>query len=337
MNLETECLQYLQSSDRSLESLNMYSTVRDMFFKFNTALPSSAPAERVFSYGGMSSPHINRVRLVTGSWILAGLFLTNNYQGNNIDQLTTPLTPKTIENFEEVFGNNLTVFSMPVYYKALKDFLALDDQRAWDQRAWSVESVTISDIYLRKQVNRDLSEAKIALKHIIRVPKNWMETKKMIEFDFYISKIAECGRDVFVDTYDLVQKLRFGLIKRNVNKATIATSKVSYGIRNHLWKFYIVRIPGETLDRRYLSLVQSGVFHLWKEWKFRIDMWNDTIQAAKLELPPSAKALSIADNIAVVFYLHLGLLLVSCTLFLVEIQKFISPKMVCFTRQKTSV
>ncbi|ODM93379.1 putative AC transposase, partial [Orchesella cincta] len=53
IDLETQCLQYLQSNDRSLESLNIYPIVREMFFKFNTALPSSAPAERVFSYGGM--------------------------------------------------------------------------------------------------------------------------------------------------------------------------------------------------------------------------------------------------------------------------------------------
>lgn len=56
-NIETsvqqECTSYLNDSDTSLKMLNKYMTVRSVFVKFNTTVPSSAPVERLFSTAGL--------------------------------------------------------------------------------------------------------------------------------------------------------------------------------------------------------------------------------------------------------------------------------------------
>lgn len=59
---EKEVMDYLRSGGYELETLNQFSNVKNIFLKYNTPTPSSAPVERLFSFGSLVlTPKRNRL------------------------------------------------------------------------------------------------------------------------------------------------------------------------------------------------------------------------------------------------------------------------------------
>jgi len=60
-SMELEAAWYL-SDAKTLECLHKYPTIKKLFLKYNTMLPSSAPVERLFSMGNLVlTPKRNRI------------------------------------------------------------------------------------------------------------------------------------------------------------------------------------------------------------------------------------------------------------------------------------
>lgn len=59
---EKEVMDYLRSVGYELETLNQFSNIKNIFLKYNTPTPSSAPVERLFSFGSLVlTPRRNRL------------------------------------------------------------------------------------------------------------------------------------------------------------------------------------------------------------------------------------------------------------------------------------
>ena len=72
-----EVLQYLDDPNTSLEILHRYPSVKNVFIKYNTTIPSSAPVERLFSFGSIIL-HGRRGRLTDKNFEKLVLMRANN-------------------------------------------------------------------------------------------------------------------------------------------------------------------------------------------------------------------------------------------------------------------
>ncbi|CAL8116403.1 unnamed protein product, partial [Orchesella dallaii] len=280
---------------------------------------------------GQSMSSINTCKWLTGAWVLAGSFLAYNYQGNNIDQLTSPLTPKKLETFNEIFSKNLTIFSMP-----LKSTM-IEMQAKWFQNSghrehfplFEIGDLTISEMYMRNHWNESVSDVKERLRAFVRAPRSFEESLKMAGFEYYVQEISKCLRAAFIDRSIQISRMRFELAKIPdfiENIENVARSKLSYGKYYELWWSRRVYFPITYFEIRFLSMVQAGLVTFWKNWKFRVETWNDTVNLARLPESAKVKPLSTNDNIVVVFYLHLLLLIVCFVPFLYESRKYLTHK-----------
>jgi len=275
---------------------------------------------------GQSANEIVHVRLLTGAWVLMGLILSNNYKGNNIVQLTSTLELKKYETFEEILGNNLTIYSLPIFHEYLKEDIAspnpLSPQEYYNDRKilWTINYVKFGKMYFHRKIEH-LGEGQMhVLDPIIKIPTNFLEMKNMLQLSYYVERISKCGQEVYADTLPFVDKLRS---KMHIDKSKISQSKIAFGQMYHLWFLDHLQYPAEKYARRRFGLIESGLVHIWNEWKYLVESSNNTVQEAK-QVSTLVKPLSLKGNLVVVFYVDLSLKSVCLVMFACECTKYLN-------------
>ncbi|CAL8149558.1 unnamed protein product [Orchesella dallaii] len=174
---------------------------------------------------------------------------------------------------------------------ALTSYKTSGKRGSWDSE---IERLTVWYAYLRFRINTTDQAAKYHLEAVVKYPTYSELSEYMTPFEYYVEKLSRCGQDVFIDKLKHVTQMRIALNKLRSSK-NIATSKASYGGLSQHWEAYRVNIPTTYHEVRFLSLIQSGIVRLWKNWKFRLETWNFTVESAQLLEPVTVKGLSTSS------------------------------------------
>jgi len=143
----------------------------------------------------------------------------------------------------------------------------------------------------------------------------------MTHFNYYLETLLTCGQVAFVDTLSYVNKIQSQLHSFNIKMSQISRNKIQLGQMYQVWIILDYPIDPQIYATRRLALIQSGLIHLWHEWKNRVEFWNDTVKDAK-GASSFAKAISIRDNIVVVYYVDLSLKAICLLFFVIEWMKY---------------
>ncbi|CAL8128777.1 unnamed protein product [Orchesella dallaii] len=277
---------------------------------------------------GQGTSAIQKMRWITGSWIITGIVLTYFYQGDNINRLIAPLSSAKLQTFEEMLSENLTIHSPIIQESELKALYAegtiafentskyLTKLRDTFVKDLSPRTV-FGSIYVKKQIKITQEKALSLLKPMQQTPETMEGVMQMFESGYFIQKISKCGRDVYVATLDNIERMKLKLQQHGVSRKRITTSTNAYGQVLDVWILQWNPWPFDVYTRRVRSLLQSGIAQLWKRWKFRVETWNDTVAYAK-NITNAPKAVSTEDNAVVVFYLHAAFLCVALITFVLE-------------------
>jgi len=180
------------------------------------------------------------------------------------------------------------------------------------------------------------------LEPVYKLPETEAEAVSMLNFDYFVDKLAKCKKEVYVDSFHNVKKLKFKLRSRGIEEKRITLSKHPFGLVYETWFFSGIPWSTETFLRRIGSVMGSGIVHLWAKWEFRIASWNDTVRTARNESSP-LKAISTEDNFVVVFYFHICFLGIGALCFCLEnrrllvklVHVFVKGFFACFVSFKT--
>ncbi|CAL8116521.1 unnamed protein product, partial [Orchesella dallaii] len=184
--------------------------------------------------------------------------------------------------------NNLTVFSMPLRSTVMEMYAKRFQEHGHKEELllFDIDDLTISEMYLRNRWNESVNDVNARLETFVRAPRSYEESLEMASFQYYVQQISKCEREVFMDKSIQISRMLFELAKiPNIMIENVARSKTSYGKYYEYWWSSNVYCPITYFEIRFSSMVQAGLVTFWKNWKFRVEAWNDTVNLARLPEP----------------------------------------------------
>jgi hypothetical protein len=287
------------------------------------------------------------ILIVSLSWVLMGMILSNAYKGNNIKELSAPRGLQLVHRFDQLYENNFTLYMYPsrkmdgIYRGTrLSDMKIPTDQKAGlkhaygDIAGWSfgadhsiigdeLEDIVIGlgrrRAFYKKNgsavqlltVQREIDKFVDLYNHVIRIPWEYSNGSNLSPFDMAL----RCDRNAYGDWTSRIQlsKLKMEKLKpnRQVVESTEGIVPMKIGWNMQTW------FDGGILWRM-AALVESGIVDEWKLFHLRLQKMRIRKLAKEEVSEDEPIIIALEHNVSTVFYLFLCCVFVCLVVFGLE-------------------
>ncbi|CAL8119822.1 unnamed protein product [Orchesella dallaii] len=304
-----------------------------MFERISTLDYIFMPLDTVLEQG--SSLHVsgNEVYCISAAWVLVGVVLSNAYKGQNITDLSSPIPPIKPTMFADLVEMNFTIYTYP----ADEEYIDVDVILEPIVNLFLRRNATISSTGGYNKRPNILSKFIVEAGSVNDIVQKYMRIhEKVVNFTSielfnssrytsyvrYIEKIKSCDKTAFMGWSDEIENNRLHLddilfnAGRQSDKDFISTSEETLFQMTKGWTLRDVVIVTTDISTRMSILVESGIGQQWKRIEKRVKNLQLLFKTHGRSRP--LLALTLNDNISVVFYVHCGLLLMACIIFMLE-------------------
>ncbi|CAL8129370.1 unnamed protein product [Orchesella dallaii] len=298
-------------------------TMNAIFFPMDTFLEQGNPI-----YGEAINHPL--IFFVSATWILAGIVLSNAYRGDNICELTAPISPTKPTTFEQLVNKNFVIIThsdgeaisgiISGFLKGSDFFMKLLGRNNTNEKHFAnMLSTILEDQYeaysIAKKYYRVLGIVKkFTVDESFKVAKQGTSG--------FVNMIKNCSLIAFMSLSDEIFQAKMLLEnilyseERHDDIKFVSRSKEDFLVARYGWSISSVTILTTELTRNLAILVESGIRTEWKIVEKFVKNFNATAQFhSKSRIP---RALSLKGNVPVIFFVHVALLSLSTITFLLE-------------------
>ncbi|CAL8112179.1 unnamed protein product [Orchesella dallaii] len=297
------------------------------------------PLETFLEQGNGVHDIANRVSgvwLISTGWILAGIVLSNAYKGENITDLSAPIPPIRPTRFEHLIEKNFTVYTHAmgedsldfkgelgdlILFRRLVLGMILSNFSFQDKPFLTVNIITglLEDADPKNQIVKKFKSIQRLVANLTAQDVYNITQKGALGF---IEKIGGCDKTAFLGWSGEIERGRYILDDLLYHSGKKKMREFISRSEEHLlrigkgWKFKDVRIVPPNFARPLSIVMESGIGSQWK----MVEKFVKNLNLTKTVYGRSEKvlALTLSDNISVVFSVHGVLLVFAILVFILE-------------------
>ncbi|CAL8119789.1 unnamed protein product [Orchesella dallaii] len=291
------------------------------------------PLDTVLEQGSSLHESGNVVYCISAAWVLVGVVLSNAYKGQHITDLSSPIPLIKPTKFTELVEMNFTIYTYPedeqtfefdVHREPLINSLLRASGTVSETEVYYKKPNILSQLILEADSGNGIVQKYMRIHEKLAnfTSIELFNSSRNTTYARYVENIKSCDRTAFMGWSDKIERSHLHLYDilskagRHSDKEFISIGKETLFQMTKGWTLRNVAIVTNDIPTRMSTMVESGIGQQWKKIEKLVKNLRLILKTQGRSRP--LPALTLNDNISVVFDVHFGLLIATCITFIIE-------------------